>query len=266
MIKNNGTGEASATPATPATPARNGTSAVFEPPQAATQGMADIEVLVHAQNVGRTYMSGTSGKSGETSVVALASATCVIRPGDRIALVGPSGSGKSTLLHLMGGLDTPTSGTLQWPALGARDTLRPSKVAFVFQMPSLLAPLTAVENVELPLLLGGTSEREARRAALDALERIELMEIADKLPEELSGGQAQRVAVARALAYRPKLILADEPTGQLDHATAERLLDVWLSALEGTDTALIVATHDLLVAKRMHAVWHMRHGNLEVTN
>ncbi|MBF6614127.1 MAG: ATP-binding cassette domain-containing protein [Chloroflexi bacterium] len=225
-------------------------------------GVAEIGLgaLVQAHNAGRVY------KWGDTTAVALSSATCVVRPGDRIALIGPSGSGKSTLLHLMGGLDTPTSGTLEWPLLGARDTLRPSQVALVFQMPSLLAPLTAVENVELPLLLGGASEKEARTAALDALGRIELEEIADKLPEELSGGQAQRVAVARALAYKPKLILADEPTGQLDHATAGHLFDVWLGALEGTDTALVVATHDLLVANRMHVSWHMQHGTLEVNN
>lgn len=247
---------------TKAAPEQTGTSGASDSLGASIQGAADpgALALVQAQNVGRTY------KSGESLVVALASATCVIRSGDRIALVGPSGSGKSTLLHLMAGLDTPTSGTIEWPALGDRDTLRPSKIAFVFQMPSLLAPLTAVENVELPLLLGGAGEKEARVAALGALERIELAEIADKLPEELSGGQAQRVAVARALAYRPKVIFADEPTGQLDHTTAEHLLAVWLAALDGADTALVVATHDLAVAGSMRSVWHMQHGNLEVIN
>lgn len=214
--------------------------------------------LVLVQGVGRTY-----GQE-QTTVVAVAEATCAVRPGDRIALVGPSGSGKSTLLHIMAGLDTPTSGTVEWPALGARDTLRPSKVALVFQMPSLLTPLTALENVAIPLLLGGAGEKEALMAARDALKRIELEEIADKLPEELSGGQAQRVAVARALVYKPKVIFADEPTGQLDHATAQRLLDVWLSALDGTDTALIIATHDPLVSGRMKRQWRMEHGILKV--
>jgi ABC-type lipoprotein export system ATPase subunit len=216
------------------------------------------DTLIEAQDVGRTYGSGPA------AVIALASATCEVRPGDRIALVGPSGSGKSTLLHLMGGLDTPTSGTLEWPALGARETLRPSKVAFVFQMPSLLPALTAAENVALPLLLAGARENEAQEAALAALERIDLAEIAAKLPEELSGGQMQRVAVARALVASPRVIFADEPTGQLDHATAAHLLDVWLSALDGTDTALVVATHDPLVAGRMRSVWHMDHGHLRV--
>lgn len=216
------------------------------------------EVLAYIQNGGRVY------RRGNTPVLALVSATCAIMPGDRIALVGPSGSGKSTLLHLLGGLDTPTSGILAWPALGARETLRPGKIGFVFQTQSLLAPMTVVENVEIPLLLGQVSAEKARATALDMLERIELESLAEKLPEELSGGQAQRVAMARALVCGPKLILADEPTGQLDHPTAQHLFDVLLAALEGTDTALLVATHDMTVAERMHTVWRMQHGTLEV--
>jgi ABC-type lipoprotein export system ATPase subunit len=216
------------------------------------------EILVQIQNGERIYSYGSA------SVVALASATCTVMPGDRIALVGPSGSGKSTLLHLLGGLDTLTSGSLKWPALGEYETLRPTKIGLVFQMPSLLAPLTVVENVEIPLLLGPASAEKARAAALDALERIGLKSLAEKLPEELSGGQAQRVAVARALATQPKLILADEPTGQLDHPTAQHLFDVLLTSLEDTDTALVVATHDMTVAERMHKVWQMQYGTLEV--
>ncbi len=215
-------------------------------------------VYAQALEVRRTYPQGA------TPVVALASATCAIRPGDRIALMGPSGSGKSTLLHLLAGLDTPTSGTLTWPALGDRATLRPQQVGLVFQAPSLLAPLTARENVALPLLLAGTGEQEAQQRAQAILAQIGLAEIADKLPEELSGGQAQRVAVARALVVRPALLLADEPTGQLDHATAQHLLDSLLAALVGTATALVIATHDPLVAARMDRVWHMAHGVLEV--
>ncbi len=217
------------------------------------------EILVETREAGRTY------RVGETPLVALDSATCKIISGSHIALVGPSGSGKSTLLHLMGGLDTPTAGTISWPGLGKREALRPEKIAFVFQTQSLLDPLTVVENVEMPLLLGRRSAKDARRAALDALDRIELADIADKLPEELSGGQTQRVAVARALAYRPRLILADEPTGQLDHPTASHLFDVLLASLEGTDTALVVATHDMGVAGRMHDRWQMQHGVLEVS-
>ncbi|MGI8588585.1 MAG: ABC transporter ATP-binding protein [Chloroflexia bacterium] len=215
------------------------------------------DLLVEAQDVGRTYGNVAN------AVVALAAATCTVTAGARIALVGPSGSGKSTLLHLMGGLDTPTSGSLSWPALGTRASLRPAQIAFVFQMPSLLAPLTVVENVELPLLLGQVAAGPARLAAQDALARLNLAGIADKLPEELSGGQVQRVALARALAYRPPLILADEPTGQLDHATARHLLDMLFAALADTPTALVVATHDAAVAQRMDQVWHLDHGVLE---
>ena len=119
--------------------------------------------LVEARDLGRTY------QRGGPAVVALASATCSVAPGDRIALLGPSGSGKSTLLHLMGGLDRPSAGEISWPALGAPETLRPAQVAFVFQMPSLLAPLSAVENVELPLLLDQVGAGAAREAALAAL-------------------------------------------------------------------------------------------------
>jgi putative ABC transport system ATP-binding protein/lipoprotein-releasing system ATP-binding protein len=216
------------------------------------------DMLVHVENVGRTY------SRGKTPVAAVISASCTVLPGDRIALMGPSGSGKSTLLHLLGGLDVPTTGSINWPALGSRETLRPAKVGLVFQMPSLLAPLTVVENVEIPLLLGQDSPEKARAAALDALERIGLRSIAEKLPEELSGGQAQRVAIARALASQPRLILADEPTGQLDHPTAQQLFDVLLASLENTQTALVVATHDRTVAERMNTLWYMQHGILEV--
>ncbi|MGI8553187.1 MAG: ABC transporter ATP-binding protein [Dehalococcoidia bacterium] len=213
--------------------------------------------LVEAETIGRTY------RSNGAPTIALSSATCRVMDRDRIAIVGPSGSGKSTLLHLLGGLDTPTSGRISWPALGLRQHLRPDKVAFVFQGPSLLAPLTAVENVEIPLLLGQVPPNKARRAALDALERLELIGLAEKLPEELSGGQAQRVAVARAIAYQPRLILADEPTGQLDRATARHLFDTLLESLEGTPTALVVATHDQTIAARLRVIWQMQHGELE---
>lgn len=214
-------------------------------------------ILASIDNGGRTYTRGS------TTVVALRSATCTIQTGDRIALMGHSGSGKSTLLHLLAGLDTPTSGTIIWPALGPRETLRPGKVSVVFQSQSLLAPLTVIENVEIPLLLGLISAKEAREAAVDALEMMRMSALAEKLPEELSGGQAQRVAVARALASRPKLILADEPTGQLDHPTAKHLFDVLLNALADTDTALVVATHDARIAERMDTTWHIQHGILE---
>jgi ABC-type lipoprotein export system ATPase subunit len=214
--------------------------------------------FVSMNNVGRIYLQG------KIPVQVLTSSTCAVAPGDRIAVVGPSGSGKSTLLHLMGGLDMPTSGSISWPELGPKRDLRPKKIGFVFQMQTLLASLTVVENVELPLLLVNVKPSEARVAAMKALKDIDLETIADKLPEELSGGQAQRVAVARALSSKPKLILADEPTGQLDHPTAQRLFDVLLASIENSDTALIVATHDTAIAGCLHTTWHLQHGRLEV--
>lgn len=216
-----------------------------------------LEALVDVREARRSY------GLGEREIVALKRATCQVLPGERIALLGPSGSGKSTLLHLMGGLERPSSGSVRFPALGKPDELRPGKVAFVFQAQSLLAPLTALENAALPLVLGGVEEREAEIRAMEALERLGLEKVAQQLPEELSGGQAQRVAVARALAGSPRLILADEPTGQLDSETGAQLVDTLLEALENTETALVVATHDLGVARRMDLVWQMRRGVLD---
>ena len=214
------------------------------------------EPLAESIDAGRIF-----GQNG-SRVVALRNATCSIEPGARIAIVGPSGSGKSTLLHLLAALDKPTSGVIRWPALGDRDTLRPSKISFVFQSESLLAPLTVLENIEVPLLLTELDAESARAKASEILAALDLEALADKLPEEISGGQAQRVAVARSLVLGPALILADEPTGQLDHATAAHLLDLIDRRLEGTGAALVVATHDAFVAGRMQTQWTMEHGVL----
>ena len=130
-------------------------------------------------------------------------------------------------------------------------------------MPSLVPSLTVIENIELPLLLQKIAAPAARAAAQEAIERVELAVLANKLPEELSGGQAQRIAVARTLAARPRLILADEPTGQLDRTTAQHLFDLLLAALAGTTVALVVATHDHAIADRLDTIWHMRQGILE---
>ena len=214
------------------------------------------DTLVDCRRVGRTY------HRGGVPVVALTDVTVSVRAGDRIAVVGPSGGGKSTLLQLMGGLDIPSEGNITWPALGERASLRPRRIGYVFQTQSLLAPLTVVENVALPLLLVGESADSARARALEILGQLDLAVIADKLPEELSGGQAQRVAVARAFVGRPRLILADEPTGQLDHPTAQHLFDVLLATLADSDTAVVVATHDVAIAQRLPMQWRLSHGQL----
>ena len=208
--------------------------------------------LVRAVNVAQRY--------GET--VALEKASCQVGAGERIALLGASGSGKSTLLHLLGGLNAPSSGTVSWPVLGPVEGLRPEKVAFVFQAQSLLAPLSALENAALPMLLLGAEPDLALGRARDLLERLGLGSVMQQLPEELSGGQAQRVAVARALVTAPRLILADEPTGQLDSVSAQHLMDVLIAECDRINAALVVATHDPQVATRLGQVWQMARGVL----
>jgi putative ABC transport system ATP-binding protein/lipoprotein-releasing system ATP-binding protein len=214
------------------------------------------EPLVRCAGAARTFGSGAN------ATVALQPTDCDVHAGEGIALVGPSGSGKSTLLHLMAGLDSPTVGSVSWPAIGDRGALRPGPVAVIFQGPSLLAPLTLLENVALPLILEGTWEAEARDLAATALERLGLRDLADKLPEEVSGGQAQRVAAARALAGSPCLVLTDEPTGQLDRESGTEVVDALVTAARDAGAALVVATHDPAVAGRLPRRWEMHSGRL----
>jgi putative ABC transport system ATP-binding protein/lipoprotein-releasing system ATP-binding protein len=216
------------------------------------------EPLVRCIGAGRTYGTGAA------ATVALQPTDCELLPGARVAVVGPSGSGKSTLVHLMAGLDDPTVGRVEWPAIGGREDLRPGPVAIVFQGPSLLPPLTVQENVALPLVLAGVSDADARERAGEALSALDLSDLARKLPDEISGGQAQRAAVARALVGEPRLLLADEPTGQLDRAAGAAVIDVLLAAADHAGAALAVATHDPTVAQRFADRWEMRNGRLEI--
>jgi ABC-type lipoprotein export system ATPase subunit len=207
------------------------------------------DVLVRATGLCRQFGYGPG------AVIAVAYASFEIRQGDRIALTGPSGSGKTSLLHLIAALDQPSGGVIEWPALGRPEDLRPGPVAIAFQGPSLLPPLTVAENVALPALLAGGTETEAAAAAGTLIERLGLSDLASKLPEEISGGQAQRAGMARALMGEPRLILADEPTGQLDRGSALELIGVLLQQAEATNAALVVATHDLAVADRLPQRW-----------
>jgi len=213
-------------------------------------------ILVRCDGASRTY-----GR-GDSATVGLQPTDCEIVDGSRVVLVGPSGSGKSTLLHLMAGLDQPTAGNVSWPAIGSIDELRPAKVAVIFQGPSLLAPLTVLENVALPLVLGGTENGIASARASEVLIDLGLDSLIEKLPEEISGGQAQRVAVARALAGDPELILADEPTGQLDHENGTHVIDALLAAVDQSGAGLVVSTHDLSVAERFPCRWELADGRL----
>jgi putative ABC transport system ATP-binding protein len=214
-----------------------------------------FDALVECRDVGRTF-----GR-GNTAVVAVHGATCTVRPGDRVALCGPSGSGKSTLLQLFAGIDQPTTGSIRWPALGEPPhRLAPGIIGFVFQGPSLLPDLDIAENVAVPLLLRGIDDRVARARAVELLGDLDLADLAAKLPDEISGGQAQRAAVARALIGDPRLLLADEPTGQLDRAAADSVVGLLLERAEVLGCTLVVTTHDQLVADRFATTWAMSDG------
>jgi ABC-type lipoprotein export system ATPase subunit len=166
--------------------------------QPSAGALAADAALVRCSGVGRSY------RAGGTVVAALADVTCAVGPGMQAALIGPSGSGKSTLLHLLAGLDEPSAGVISWPALGESHPYRvPGLVGLIFQAPSLLPPLNVEENVALPLQLAGRPERDARASARTALSALGLAGLARQLPEEISGGQAQRVATARVLAAAP---------------------------------------------------------------
>lgn len=218
----------------------------------------DNAAVVRADRVTRCFGVGA------TTVVAVRGVTAAVSPDARIALTGPSASGKSTLLYLVAGLDRPTSGTVSWPAADLRATGTPDHVGLVFQGRSLLPSLDVIENVRLPLLFAGCAEAEATARAGAALDRLGIAVLSDTLPDALSGGQAQRVAIARVLATGPRLIMADEPTGQLDHAAAAAVIDVLIAAADDLGAALIVSTHDRLIARRLPTEWAMRDGRLRV--
>jgi putative ABC transport system ATP-binding protein len=203
---------------------------------------------------------------GEALVRAVDGVDLDVASGETVAVMGPSGCGKSTLLHLLGGLDRPSGGEL-WLAgrrideLGERALarMRRSDVGFVFQAFHLMEELTAVENVELPALLAGLSPRAARRRAAGLLERVGLADRASFLPSALSGGQRQRVAVARALSNEPLVVLADEPTGNLDSAATVDVLRLFESLHEAGQT-LVVVTHDERIAATANRLISMRDG------
>ncbi len=215
-----------------------------------------MRVIVRCERVGHTY------GVGPLAVVAVHDATCVVPAGANIALTGPSGSGKSTLLHMMAGLERVTSGTLTWPGLDNDPRSKPGVIGVIFQGPSLIPALNVIENVALPLILDGMSDAAAQIRAADALAQLELGWMAQKLPDELSGGQAQRAAIARVLGTQPALILADEPTGQLDHESGRHVVDVLMHAAGRLGAALVVSTHDREIASRIAVQWEIHDGRL----
>ncbi|MFI7384385.1 ABC transporter ATP-binding protein [Streptomyces sp. NPDC049813] len=186
---------------------------------------------------------------------ALDGASFTIHPGEIVAVMGPSGSGKSTLLHCLAGIVTPDSGTITYDGRelttmsdGERSALRRTEFGFVFQFGQLVPELTCVENVALPLRLTGVKRKEAERRATTWLERLEVDGIAGKRPGEISGGQGQRVAVARSLVTNPRVLFADEPTGALDSLNGERVMELLTDAARGSNTAVVLVTHETRVA------------------
>jgi putative ABC transport system ATP-binding protein len=222
--------------------------------------------ILELRNVHRVH--GT----GETAVTALRGVTLTVGPKELVAVMGPSGSGKSTLLNLAGGLDSPTEGEVIVDGTSLGDcgsrmlaALRRKRVGYVFQDLNLLASLTAVENVALPLELDGVGVRKARRVALEAMSEVELDGLAERFPDELSGGQQQRVAIARALIGERRLILADEPTGALDSQTGEAVLRLLRSKVDDGAAGVLV-THDARHAAWADRVVFLRDGSVVDTS
>jgi len=222
----------------------------------------ELSLAVRAAGLTKTYERGTG------SVVALDHADLEVRVGEAVALVGPSGSGKSTLLHLVGAMDRPTGGKLvvdgtDLTALKPRQAAKfRQRVGFVFQAFHLLGSISALDNVLVPLLPLGQA-RQQRRRALELLDRVGLADRAHHLPSELSGGEQQRVAIARALVNHPRVVLADEPTGNLDSATGAEVLELLLKLRSDDGATLIVATHDKDVASMLDRIVHLRDGMVQ---
>ena len=219
-------------------------------------------VLIKTEDLWKTYDMGAA------EVHALSGVTFDIRRGEYVAIMGPSGSGKSTLMNLIGCLDTPSKGNY-W--LNARlvselsdDELayiRNKEIGFVFQTFNLLSRATALHNVELPLIYNGTPAEERHQKAEEALRKVELGDRMTHKPNELSGGQRQRVAIARALVNNPSIILADEPTGNLDSATGVEIMNL-LDRLQAAGNTIVLVTHEHDIAARAHRIIHIRDGKI----
>ncbi|HEY1268954.1 MAG TPA: ABC transporter ATP-binding protein [Candidatus Binatia bacterium] len=220
--------------------------------------------MIRLIDVQKSYTQGGS------EVIALAGVSLQIARGEFAAVMGPSGSGKSTLLHLIGGLDRPSAGdvVVDGKVISQMDDdavtlFRRTKIGFIFQFFNLLPTLTGIENVALPLVLDGKSEREAEARAETLLARVGLAARRDHLPEQLSGGEVQRLAIARALVFDPPILLADEPTGNLDSKNGAAILETISAINREAGSTVVMVTHDRDAAARTDRVIHLRDGRLE---
>jgi len=219
--------------------------------------------ILHCQQLGMTYTEGPN------DVEVLSNINLSIEQGERIAIVGASGSGKSTLLHLLGGLDLPSTGSvwvdgqeMSGMSDKKRGLIRNQYLGFVYQFHHLLPQFTAIENVAMPLLIRGEDTSVAKAKASELLEEIGLSHRLEHRPVELSGGERQRAAIARSLVSEPNVVLADEPTGNLDENTAQSVFEMMMSLNERIGTALVMVTHDTGLANKMDKRYHLELGTL----
>lgn len=220
--------------------------------------------ILEARDITKTY----NGRDGNPLIV-LDNTSIAIEKGSIVTIVGASGCGKSTLLHILGGLDRPDSGTILWQEESIYDMkkevlakFRNKNLGFVFQFHHLLPEFSAIENIMMPALIGNETEQEAREKALMLLKDFGIADRAEHRPTQLSGGEQQRVAMARALINNPELILADEPTGNLDERNTEILLDLLYEIRRKKDVSILLITHEKNIAERSDLVYELSHGKL----
>lgn len=222
-------------------------------------------LLLEAKKIYKTF------GEGESAYTVLRGLDLSIAQGEVCALVGPSGCGKSTLLHLLGLLERQDAGEIRFAGIDVSslssaeaDRVRNENMGFIYQFHHLLHEFTVIENVMMPLLINGVSRKEARARAYGVLESVCVAEQSQKMPAEISGGQRQRVAVARALVHKPKMVLADEPTGNLDEENADSVFEVFLNLSRSSDAGVLIVTHNMELAKKADRILYMVNGMVEM--